>query len=94
MVTIIKYKKITIDYSMYIKVLSDETFSYLIVFTDYCHSTTNNETAFTELRMVFEKQFEIKVQEVSVLKYLNFNIYQSPLGFSVYQTDHIMELVN
>ena len=36
----------------------------------------------------------MKVQEGSVLKYLNLRIFQSPLGFSVDQTDHIMELVN
>ena len=36
----------------------------------------------------------MKVQEGSVLKYLNFRIFQSPLGFSVDQTDHIMELAN
>ena len=36
----------------------------------------------------------MKVQEGSVLKYLNFRIFQSPLGFSIDQTDHIMELVN
>ena len=34
------------------------------------------------------------VQEGSVLKCLNFRIYQSPLGFSVDQIDHIMEVVN
>ena len=36
----------------------------------------------------------MKLQKGSVLKYLNFRICQSPLGFSVYQTGHIMELVN
>ena len=36
----------------------------------------------------------MKVQEGSVLKYLNFRVFQSPLGFSIDQTDHIMELVN
>ena len=36
----------------------------------------------------------MKVQEGSFLKYLNSWIYQSPLGFIIYQTDHIMELVN
>ena len=36
----------------------------------------------------------MKVQEVSVLKYLNLRIFQSPLGLSVNQTDHIMEIVN
>ena len=36
----------------------------------------------------------MKVQEGSVLKYLNFWVCQSPLGFSIYHTDHIMELVN
>ena len=36
----------------------------------------------------------MKVQEGSVLKYLNFRICQYPLGFSVDHIDHIMELVN
>ena len=36
----------------------------------------------------------MKVQEGSVLKYLNFRIFQSPLGFITDQTDQIMELVN
>ena len=36
----------------------------------------------------------MKIQEGSVLKYLKLRIFQSPLGSSVNQTDHIMELVN
>ena len=36
----------------------------------------------------------MKVQGESVLKYLDFWIIQSPLGFSVDQNDNIMELVN
>ena len=36
----------------------------------------------------------MKVKEGSVIKYLNFRIFQSPLGFSIDHTDHIMELVN
>ena len=36
----------------------------------------------------------MKVQAGSVIKYLNFRICQSPLGFSIDHTDHIMELVN
>ena len=32
--------------------------------------------------------------EGSVLEYLNFRILYSPPGFSMYQTDHIMDLVN
>ena len=35
----------------------------------------------------------MKVQEISVLKYLKFRIFQSPIGFSFDQTDNIMELV-
>ena len=93
-VTILKYKKITIDNAIYIKVFADGTVSYLTVSTDDVLNTINNENTFPELTRVFKEQFEIKVQEVSVLKYLNFRIYQSPLGFSIYQTDHIMELVN
>ena len=36
----------------------------------------------------------MKVQEGSVLKYLKFRIFQSPLGFSIDNIDNIMELVN
>ena len=46
-VTIMKYDKSTIDNSIYIKVFSDGTVSYLTVSTDDVLNTTNNETAFT-----------------------------------------------
>ena len=36
----------------------------------------------------------MKVQKGSILKYLNFRICQSPIGFFVCQTSHIVELVN
>ena len=36
----------------------------------------------------------MKVQEGSVLKHLNLLIFQSHLGLSVDQTDHIMKLLN
>ena len=52
-----KYKKITIDHDIYIKVFSDETVSYITVSTDDILNTTNNETAFTEIRRVFEEYF-------------------------------------
>ena len=94
MVTILKYKENVTYYSIYINCLSDGTVSYLTVSTDDIVDTTNNETEFPELRRVFEEDFEIKFQEGSVLKYLNFIIYQSPLGFVSDNTDHIMELVN
>ena len=94
MVTIIKYNKITIDHAIYIKVFYDVTVSYPTFSTDYVIKITNNETSFPELRRVFEEHFEMKVQEISVLKYLNFRIFQSPLGFSVSQTDQITKLVN
>ena len=68
--------------------------SYLTVFTDDVLSTDNNETEFTELTRVFKEHFDIKVQEGSVIKCLNFRILQSPIGFSIDQNDHIMELVN
>ena len=83
MVTVLKYKKSTIDNAIYIKFLSDVTVSYLTVSTDYVIRTTNIETAFTEPPIFFEEYFGIKVQERYVLKYLNFRIYQYPIGFSV-----------
>ena len=42
--TIIKYKKITIEHTIYIKVFSDEIFSYIMVSNDYVINTTNNTT--------------------------------------------------
>ena len=36
------------------------------------NTNNNNETYFPELRNMFEESFEIKFQEGSVLKYINF----------------------
>ena len=95
MVTIPKYKKIKIDYARYIKVFSDGNFSYLTVYTDVVLNTNNNnETYFPELRKMFEEEFEIKFQEGYVLKYINFRISQSLIGFSIYHNYHIMEQAN
>ena len=93
-VTIIKYKKITIDHAIYIKAFVDDTLSYLTVYTDNDLNTINNENSFPEPTRLFKENFEMKVQEGSVLRYLKFRICQSPLGFSIDQTDEIMELVN
>ena len=89
-VTILSYNKITIDHSIYIKVFADGTVSYLTVPTDDFLNTNNNENAFPEQTRLFKEHFEMKLQEGSVLKYLNFRIFQSPLDFSIDQTDHIM----
>ena len=93
-VTIIKYKKITIEHAVYIKVFTGGTISYLTVSTDDVFDTTNNQNAFPELPRFIKEHFEMKLQEGSVLRYLNFRICQSPLGFNIDQTYHIMELVN
>ena len=93
-VTIIKYKKSAIDHDIYIKAFFDGTLYYLTVSTGDVINTTNNETSFPGLTRVFEEHFGIGVQEGSVLKYLNFRIFQSPIGFSVDQNDYIMVLVN
>ena len=68
--------------------------SYLTVFTDDVFNTNNNDTSFPELTVVFEEHFEMKVKEGSVIKYSNFRTFLYPLGFSVDQNYHIMELVN
>ena len=67
---------------------SDGTVSYITVSTDDFINTTNNETSFTEPTRYFEEHFEMKVQERSVLKYFNLRIFQSPIGFSVDNTDN------
>ena len=68
--------------------------SYFTVSDDDVLNTTNNENTFPELKRAFKENFELKVQEGSVLKYLHFRIFQSPLGFRIDQTDRIMQLVN
>ena len=60
--TIMKYKEITIDNAIYIKVFSGGTVSYLTVYTDDVLNTSNNETPLPELRRVSEEDFDIKVQ--------------------------------
>ena len=52
-VKINKYKKSTIDHAIYIKEFSDGTFYYLTISTYGVINTTNNETEFTELRILF-----------------------------------------
>ena len=42
--TILKYKKITVDHDIYIKVFSDITVSYITVYTDDVLNRNNNET--------------------------------------------------
>ena len=54
-VTILKYKKSTIDHAIYIKVFDDGTVSYLTVSTDDVLNTTNNENAFPELTIFLQR---------------------------------------
>ena len=53
-VTIMKYKKSTIDQAISIKFLSSVTVSYLVLSSGGVLNITNNETAFSEIRRVFE----------------------------------------
>ena len=71
-VTIPKYIIITIDHVIYIKAFFGGTVSFIRVSYDDAINTTNNETVFCKLKIVLEEHFEMKVQEGSVLKYLNF----------------------
>ena len=70
-------------HTIYIKVFSDGTVSYLKVSTNNILNTINNETSFIELTRGFEEHFEMKLREGYVLKYINFQICQFPLGFTV-----------
>ena len=72
MVKILKYKNRRIYHAIYTKVFTGGTVSYLTVSTYDVLNNTNNETAFPELTRVFKEHSYMKVQEGSVLKYLNF----------------------
>ena len=74
-VTILKYEKRKTYHDIQIKVLSDVTVSCLTVSNYDALDTTNNETSYPELTIVFEENFEVKFQEGSVLKYLNLRIF-------------------
>ena len=93
MVTVLKYIIITIDHAIYIKVFYDRTVSYITVYTDNVVSTTNNKKEFSEPIRVFGEDIHIKSQEGYVFKYLNFWILQYLVGFNIYQTYLITELV-
>ena len=53
-ITIPKHKKTTIDDAIYIKVFSDVTVSCIMISNDCVLNTTYIDTAFPELRRVFE----------------------------------------
>ena len=53
LVTILKYKKITIDHTIYSKDFSEGTVSYLTVSTDNVINTTNNEIAYPKINKSF-----------------------------------------
>ena len=74
-VTILEYKKSTIDHAIYIKGFDDGTVPYRKSSIDDIINTNNNENTFPELTRVFKEHFEMKVQEGSVIKYLNFRIF-------------------
>ena len=54
-----KHKKIIIKDFFYITLFFGGTVYYIRASIDYFMNTTNNYTAFTELRMVFEEAFDI-----------------------------------
>ena len=91
---LLNIRRKNIYHAIYTKGFYYGTVSYPKVYSNDVINTNNNDTAFTELRRVFEEYFEIKFQEGYSLKYLNFPNFQSPLGLRVYQTDHITEVVN
>ena len=68
---------------MYVKICFNVTVSYLTVSTNDFLNNTNNNKAFQEIKILFEDNFKITTQKGSVLKHLNFSIYQYYLGFSI-----------
>ena len=53
----LKYKKITIDHFIYMKIFSGGNVSYLTLYIADVLTNTNNESEFPELRKVFEEGF-------------------------------------
>ena len=63
-VTILEYKKSTIDHAVYINVFDDVTVSYLTVSTDNVLNTTNKDNAFNELLIFLKEHFVLSFQSV------------------------------
>ena len=92
--TVMTYTKITVFIVRKFAVFYDGTISYLTVYTGDVLNNNNNELYCSIIIKLFQETFQIKIQELSVLKYLNFWIFQSPSGFIVDYTIHIIDLVN
>ena len=60
MLTVLKYKKITIDYAIYIKVLYDRIVPYLTVSTYGVLNNIDNETDFSWTKKVLNNNFRLK----------------------------------
>ena len=61
MVKILNYREIIIDDDLYLNIFSYGNMTYIRVSTYDVLHCTNNETAFTELRRVFEEAFDMKI---------------------------------
>ena len=53
---------------------------FFTVSTDDLINNTNNDSAFTETKKIFEEAFEIKIQEGSVIRYLKIGFICLLLG--------------
>ena len=67
-VTIMKYKKIKNDHSIYIQAFCGVIVSSLTVSNGDVLNTNKNEKSFTDLRIFFEEDFDMKVQKGYVLR--------------------------
>ena len=93
MVTVLKYNKISTEIYIYIKVFPYGTVSHLTVSTDDVLNTTSNVTYFPNSEKSFKNNLRLKYN-----KYMSLNNkilgLKYPLGFSISNTRHIMDLVN
>ena len=64
MFKIISYKSSVIDYSIYVKLFSNGTVSYLTFPIDDLLYTKSNDNGFQELKNVFEETFESRHRKV------------------------------
>ena len=77
---------------MYSELFSGVNVSYLTVSTGDVLNDTNNYEAFQQFKICFEDNFRLMINEGSVMKYSNFRISQSHIGFSIHFIEHLVEL--
>jgi hypothetical protein len=66
---------------------------FIALATDDCLIMCDDRAQFLDLKSKMEAMFDLTLQQVAILHFLNLRIIQSPAGISIDQTDHIVKTI-